>query len=470
MVKKNKIYDVLLVGSGLSSLSFIDSYLEKNNFINVISPQYSKKQPKKNRHIFKLLPPQMMNSENEVNNYFYYNKINVNRNCNIFGSLEFGGLSNYWGLQIDNDILGDIKYLKYSTKKKISKSFVELFKKFNLLGRIKLDNKTLENSYKKNKFFHEKFIKKNKDLLFEDPTLAFQKKNKNKINLDNINESAAKLTPKNVFRKYFKNKKIKLHNYYVKKIKKHKKGLLVVCSNETKEKSFITKKLVLGCGTIITTKLILDFLKIFREVKINHHPRLLCLYLSKKRWKNKMIFQPSDFHLKSKKQKDLFTADFRPGNDLIIDAVTKFKKILFPFKFILNLIKQNLIFSNILFNSKYGSLYLKLNKNNKVEIYSKNKNINYLFKRSVKMVYNFLRSTKMILPFKYSYFPAFGSDVHYFGTIPFGGKKLLSVNENCQLSKSNNIYVIDGSVFNFKKNKYPLGIIMANSRRVAKDI
>ena len=48
--------------------------------------------------------------------------------------------------------------------------------------------------------------------------------------------------------------------------------------------------------------------------------------------------------------------------------------------------------------------------------------------------------------------------------------KLLSVNENCQLSKSNNIYVIDGSVFNFKKNKYPLGIIMANSRRVAKDI
>ena len=80
---------------------------------------FPKKQPKKNRHIFKLLPPQMMNSENEVNNYFYYNKINVNRNCNIFGSLEFGGLSNYWGLQIDNDILGDIKYLKYSTKKKI---------------------------------------------------------------------------------------------------------------------------------------------------------------------------------------------------------------------------------------------------------------------------------------------------------------------------------------------------------------
>ena len=470
MVKKNKIYDVLLVGSGLSSLSFIDSYLEKNNFINVISPQYPKKKPKRNKHIFKLLPPQMMNSGNQVNNYFHFNKINVNRNCNIFGSLEFGGISNYWGLQIDNDILGDIKHLKYTTKKKISKSFIELFKKFNLLGELKLDNKTLKNSYKKNKFFQEKFMKKNKDLLSEDPILAFQKKNKNIINLDKINENIDKLTPKNVFKKYFKNKRIKLHNYHVKKIKKHKKGLLVICSNERKEKMFITKKLVLGCGTVVTTKLILDFLKIFKEVKINHHPRLFCLYFSKTKWNNKMIFQPSDFHLKPKKQKDLFTADFRPGNDLIIDAVIKFKKILFPFKFILNLIKKNLIFSNILFNSNYGSLYLKLNRNNKIEIYSKKKNINYLFKKAVRMVYNFLRNTKMILPFKYSYFPPFGSDVHYFGTILMGKSGRLSVNEKCQLRKNKRIYLIDGSVLNFKKNKYPLGLIMANSRRVGKEI
>ncbi len=34
---KNKIYDVLVAGTGLSSLSFIDSYLEKNSNIDVIS-------------------------------------------------------------------------------------------------------------------------------------------------------------------------------------------------------------------------------------------------------------------------------------------------------------------------------------------------------------------------------------------------------------------------------------------------
>ena len=71
MNKKEKIYDILLVGSGLSSLCFADSYLEKNKLINIISPQYRNTKPKTNNHIFKLLPPQMMNKAKEVNNYFY---------------------------------------------------------------------------------------------------------------------------------------------------------------------------------------------------------------------------------------------------------------------------------------------------------------------------------------------------------------------------------------------------------------
>ena len=48
------------------------------------------------------------------------------------------------------------------------------------------------------------------------------------------------------------------------------------------------------------------------------------------------------------------------------------------------------------------------------------------------------------------------------------GKTKLSVNENCQLKNNKNIYVVDSSVFNFKINKYPLGIVMANARRIGK--
>ena len=50
------------------------------------------------------------------------------------------------------------------------------------------------------------------------------------------------------------------------------------------------------------------------------------------------------------------------------------------------------------------------------------------------------------------------------------GNGLLSTNEKCQLKKNKKIYLIDGSVFNFKTNKYPLGLIMANSRRIGKEI
>ena len=38
-----------------------------------------------------------------------------------------------------------------------------------------------------------------------------------------------------------------------------------------------------------------------------------------------MKFQPSHLHLKSKKNPFLFTADFRPGNRIIVDAIIKFK-------------------------------------------------------------------------------------------------------------------------------------------------
>ena len=117
-MNKIKIYNTLVVGSGLSSMFFIDSYLEKNSKINVISFDNKKIDSSKsyNKHIFKILPPQMLGQDKKVNDYFFFNKIKVNSNCNFFGSLEFGGLSNYWGLQIDKNIKQDIAYLNKNTK------------------------------------------------------------------------------------------------------------------------------------------------------------------------------------------------------------------------------------------------------------------------------------------------------------------------------------------------------------------
>ena len=65
---KKKIYKILVVGSGLSSLSFIDSYLKKNNKIDVISFDNKKIDITniKNKHIYKILPPQMIGQEKNL--------------------------------------------------------------------------------------------------------------------------------------------------------------------------------------------------------------------------------------------------------------------------------------------------------------------------------------------------------------------------------------------------------------------
>ena len=75
---------------------------------------------------------------------------------------------------------------------------------------------------------------------------------------------------------------------------------------------------------------------------------------------------------------------------------------------------------------------------------------------------------KLNFPFFKTHFPGGGSDFHYFGTLSINNNSNLSVNEKCQLKSHKNIYVIDSSVFNFKSNKYPLGIVMANARRIGR--
>ncbi len=464
---KKKIYKILVVGSGLSSLSFIDSYLKKNNKVDVIS--FDKKKINtsnlENRHIFKILPPQMIGQEKKINNYFFSNKIRIKKGSYFFGSLEFGGLSNYWGLQIDKNIKSDISHLSKKTQNKISKCFEEIFNNYKLIGKI--DSKRI-NSFKSSKFFDNKFVKINKNFLLEEPILAYQKKIKTSLNLNDLNEDKDKFVPNNLL-KSLKRKNIIFHNYYVKKIKKHKNKLILDCSNGTKKKTFVTKKLVLGCGTLVTTKLIMDYLKIKDEVRINHHPRLFSLYISKKKWTSKMNFEPSHTHIKRKKTPFLFTADFRPGNKIIVNAIIKFKRILKPIKFLINYFREYMIFSNIFYDSKYGNLFIK--KRDKIyEIFSKEKNLEKTFKKTSKTVYQALLKAKKIYPIYYNHFPGFGADFHYFGTIPINSRKRLSVNEKCQLKNNKNIYVIDGSVLNFKNNKYPLGLIIANSRRIGKEI
>ena len=470
-LKKKKILDLIVVGSGIAGLNFIDKYLEKNKKINVIAPSINKiLKPELNQTI-KVLPSQMRGSYKNVENFYYANNIKLKNNCKAIGSLSFGGLSSYWGLQMNNYINCDQKFLKKKNIRSIEKYFIEFLKKTNLLGEAKFGKKkTYKNNFNIPEELNNLNKIKDKDFECRKPILAFMCKKNFGGDLNKLNEKKQKLTAENFYKKIKKKNNIIFHNCYLQQINKKKNLIELTCIKKKKGKKFLVKKIVFATGTIATTKILMNYLNIKNEVKIKHHPRLLSVFLSKKKFNYNLGFTPSLLQIISKSTQDYFTADLRPGNKLITKSIIDSFPFMAPLKYLINFLRNRLIFSNILLDSSHSNLYLKKN-NDKFDLFSKKEETKSVLKKRNKKIFNFLVKKKIIYPLLYkTFYPGNGADYHYFGSIPFKNKGKLAVNNNCQLNSSKNIYVIDGSVFDFKKNKYPLGIVAANARRIAKQL
>ena len=471
MNKKLKKLDIVVIGSGLASLSFIDKYLEKKRSIDIISPNFhfkynqSKQNNKSSFYQKKFIPESMFNRGNEIINYFHLNNLSISKNIKPLGSLEFGGLSNYWGLQIDGNFKKDISCLNMQEQKEINKSFYEVLNKFKFLGNFFLGNLKYQNSYFTNTIFENLKEIKSKKYKFYNPILALFKTSNNK--------NYKRFNAREFFKNFLKKKKIKLHNYLVQKVFFYKNKTKLECYDGKKKFYIYAKKVIFACGTLITTKLIMEALSVKKEVKIYEHPRFLALFFSKKKLLDNLRQNTSLLNvlIKNKKIEKNFVADFRPGNSIIVKTLLSNYIFLKPFKVFLNILKNFMIFSNILIHSNYSNLFLK-KKNNKFLIYEKKtfnlENIKEQ-KNSFKKIFDILKKLNLVFPIYKIFFSKNGSSYHYFGTIPISKKNInLSVNSSCQLKKYKNNYIIDGSVFNFKENKFPLGVIMANARRIAK--
>jgi len=472
MIEIEKL-DTVLVGSGLAALSFINSYDNKKK-LSVISPDFYKSiiKDEKNDYLTKNLPSQMnYNNSHKVDNYFNFNDLKVESGCRVLGTLETGGLSKYWGLQMDTD-LNDLFVLKVKIKNLIIKNFLRIINYFHLSGSLKINEKILySNDYNVSTQLETLLKESHKDFYVQKPLLAFiGNKNKKSRQLSEINETKDKLNSTNYLN--FLKKNIYFINSVVKKIYKKNSKLYLVCEDSNNNiKTYVIKKIIFAAGTIATTKLILDYLKIEREVKIKHHTRSISVFLSRKKILNPLKFTPSLLQIKSKDKKNQYSGDIRPGNKLIIKSILEISWLFYIIKKIMIFFKDYIIFSNILLDSKFSNLYIRRIKNQtKYKIYKKKQNTKFLLRTAQKNIYNFLLKNKIIFPLFYiNYFPGVGADYHYFGTIPISDKKnKLSVNMNCELKNNKNIFIVDGSVFDFKFNKYPLGIIMANAGRIAK--
>ena len=369
-----KILDIAVIGSGLAALNFADAYTRSGKKINIISFENKKIINKNNKQKIEFLPSQMRGQINDVTNYFTGNNLKLTNNCKVLGVLNFGGLSNYWGLQIDNCINNDHNINKTDFES-IKKNFDEFLNEFNLIGSNFNKKKLFNNEFKLPEILNSLIKEKKGDFICKKPILGFFSNKKFKNNLNNINEQRDKLNAKNFFNKIKKNKKLIFHNFFVSNIKKKENYYQITCKNYNNiEKIILAKKLVLAAGTLATTKLLAQYLNLNNEIKIKHHPRLFSLFFSRTSIKFNLNFTPSLLQIINNSRKDCFSADLRPGNKIITDSILDRFPFLRPFKKIINFFRHRIIFSNILLDSKESDIYLRKT-GDYFKIYSKNSNI-----------------------------------------------------------------------------------------------
>ena len=71
-VNQKKIIDLAVIGSGLSSLNFVDTYLSKKLKVHIISPDFDTSLDSKKNNNLNYLPSQMRGKQKLVDNFFFF--------------------------------------------------------------------------------------------------------------------------------------------------------------------------------------------------------------------------------------------------------------------------------------------------------------------------------------------------------------------------------------------------------------
>jgi hypothetical protein len=277
--------------------------------------------------------------------------------------------------------------------------------------KVKQNELLFGNKNLRNYFSEEKI----NNLSIKHPTLAYH--------------NMVKLSAESFKKKFINNQQFRFHNYSLDKIlRKNKNYIEILVSNPSgKKEKFKTRYLILGCGTIITTKLVLEYLKIKEKVRIYHHPRQIVVSVCNRLFsKNDKIVSQVYFEDKKKN----FLIDFRPGNLKILKSIiyhffkydlviSFFNLLLFPYRKIFTCF----IFSNLLFGPEKSKIFMQFKNNTFYLSSKKDLKINFSkFKNIIKKTF----LLKQIKIFK-TFFPnsMLGNDYHYFGSLRADFKKSL---------------------------------------------
>ena len=233
------MYDIAIIGSGLSSNFFLSTLKKKGKKIALISTENTKFESKSayknlNKYINESLPPRFKKKEHisSVINFYKGNKIIPNNDCSIFGYLNNGGVSNYWGGSCEFLSEKSINFLNKKEKKQLINSFKSIYSKYKFTGEMfgeETANKSNSLNHLKLDPLFKEIIKNqsNKKIRFFQNCIASNFKN-NKI-----------LKPKDI---NFNSVGIKKFNYFVNSIEKIDNIYNLNCINNKKKISIKAKK------------------------------------------------------------------------------------------------------------------------------------------------------------------------------------------------------------------------------------
>ena len=228
---------IYIIGSGFSGLTTAFILRKKYKNITVISPSKKEKTKKSFtllKYIFSLSGEIKFNSRKLSKKIDLIEKSKF-KNCKFISSYQEGGLSNIWGGVLSNIFQYNLRNypIKKNNLEKIKKLFLNLEKII----------------FKKNFIYQKKNYNLNKNIT----VLNFNKKNENVENL----------------KKYLLKKDIKFnYDLYLKKIDYKSKKIVLHNLNDNKNTKLNYEKLYICAGPINTAKIILNYFKEFKKIKI----------------------------------------------------------------------------------------------------------------------------------------------------------------------------------------------------------
>jgi len=407
-------------------------------------------------------------------------------------SYAFGGLANLWGGGVyrfnDNDLkdfpinYSDLKkyynflstkIFKIQGKSDCLKKFLEEENMFDNLKLQGLANEIIEN-YNQNKQEIN-----NLNFFLGKSRIALNKKKPKKLKKFSVFEDQSLVNeifnPKEIIKKLIKKKKIFYKkNILVKSFKQINNHIIITTKNlkHNKIEEYKCKKLILGSGTINTTKIVLSSEKAY-EKKLNFFDNVTINlpFISKSissktdSYKNNLCLI-NLVNSKNNTNVNYFGSFFGTPDISLFNRLLNIRKNLkFKNNFI-NKIKKNIGLLVVFFPSMKNSICIDKNGEIKINMESENKYLNEISR--ILNLFKFLNLKS------YGFFTKInnsGNAIHYAGTIPMKSKpKKFQCNKWGKLIGYKNIYIVDASNFTKLPAKNLTYTIMANAMRIASNI